>query len=609
MRNRAGWLALAVLIVATLLMVFFVLPQITDNEEAVTQAINDASETVKDAVTETTGKAARPEAAGDPESGERVQDVQSAAAQTSTPQTPAAKPSVSEQPNTEMDQAKGATDTSDAKVAASGNDVPAKPAPVTPAFDVLRVEPDGSTVIAGRAAPGSRIELTDGNKVIATVTAGDSGDFALVLDQPLTVGDHQLVLKATDNDGQVILSEETATVSVPTQTDGKLLAMVTKPGKASRLIKVPDAVAPATTPDAASTGPTDGSVALPELPDGAADLIATAPPIPDTGMTGAPAAIQTPQIKVTAVEIEGSRLFIAGSAPTGASLLGFADDQPVGRAKATGEGHFVIEGNIELAVGDHVIAVEMLDGSGKTALRVDVPFNRPAGEQVAAVAGLEGPVAISPIDEGAFDRLRNEAARAFALLKGLYEKNDLPTAEELAAARSATAIALKSLSEYRLPAGTNASARAMVDATAAQAAEARNALDKLPRDPKAAGSRLADITATIEQAVGPVMAESTKSAITDAADQEVADEGPKKIEQAPLTHSDTSVIIRRGDTLWQISRRVYGKGVRYTTIYLANKDQIENPDLIEPGQIFGVPDKALPNAEEFHRKRLQKQQR
>jgi nucleoid-associated protein YgaU len=64
------------------------------------------------------------------------------------------------------------------------------------------------------------------------------------------------------------------------------------------------------------------------------------------------------------------------------------------------------------------------------------------------------------------------------------------------------------------------------------------------------------------------------------------------------------VIIRRGDTLWQISRRVYGKGVRYTTIYLANEDQIANPDRIMPGQIFGVPEKYLPNAEELHRERM-----
>jgi len=55
---------------------------------------------------------------------------------------------------------------------------------------------------------------------------------------------------------------------------------------------------------------------------------------------------------------------------------------------------------------------------------------------------------------------------------------------------------------------------------------------------------------------------------------------------------DGSVIIRRGDTLWRISRRVYGRGVRFSTIYLANQDQISDPDRIWPGQVFKVPEKS-----------------
>jgi nucleoid-associated protein YgaU len=52
-----------------------------------------------------------------------------------------------------------------------------------------------------------------------------------------------------------------------------------------------------------------------------------------------------------------------------------------------------------------------------------------------------------------------------------------------------------------------------------------------------------------------------------------------------------AVIIRRGDTLWQISRRVYGQGVRFSAIYLANQNQIKDPDRIWPGQVFRVPEK------------------
>jgi nucleoid-associated protein YgaU len=47
--------------------------------------------------------------------------------------------------------------------------------------------------------------------------------------------------------------------------------------------------------------------------------------------------------------------------------------------------------------------------------------------------------------------------------------------------------------------------------------------------------------------------------------------------------------VTRGDSLWRISRRTYGRGARYTVIYDANQDQIRDADLIYPGQIFVLP--------------------
>src|SRR5262249_55436187 len=49
------------------------------------------------------------------------------------------------------------------------------------------------------------------------------------------------------------------------------------------------------------------------------------------------------------------------------------------------------------------------------------------------------------------------------------------------------------------------------------------------------------------------------------------------------------VIIQPGNNLWRLSRVIYGKGISYTVIYEANKDQIRDPDLIYPGQIFATP--------------------
>ncbi|VAW21209.1 LysM domain protein, partial [hydrothermal vent metagenome] len=50
------------------------------------------------------------------------------------------------------------------------------------------------------------------------------------------------------------------------------------------------------------------------------------------------------------------------------------------------------------------------------------------------------------------------------------------------------------------------------------------------------------------------------------------------------------VIIRRGDNLWTIARRVYGFGIRYIAIFEANKNKIRDPDLIYPGQVFDLPE-------------------
>ncbi|MGM0583134.1 MAG: LysM peptidoglycan-binding domain-containing protein [Pseudomonadota bacterium] len=50
------------------------------------------------------------------------------------------------------------------------------------------------------------------------------------------------------------------------------------------------------------------------------------------------------------------------------------------------------------------------------------------------------------------------------------------------------------------------------------------------------------------------------------------------------------VVVQPGSNLWTIARRSYGRGVRYTLIYEANRDRIRDPDLIYPGQVFDLPE-------------------
>ena len=63
--------------------------------------------------------------------------------------------------------------------------------------------------------------------------------------------------------------------------------------------------------------------------------------------------------------------------------------------------------------------------------------------------------------------------------------------------------------------------------------------------------------------------------------------------KAPVIEATTekaTVIIQPGNSLWRIAAKVYGSGFRYTEIYEANIDQIRDPNLIYPGQVFKIPD-------------------
>ncbi len=675
MKNRAGWLALLVLAIATLLMVFFVMPRINGDKNPIGNAVNQAGNTVKNTLDENAQNATKATQNGVSTAVNTADLARKLTELTGTATTslaelkalfkdgnaPAADvfaaaktkaitalqsivgfalPAGVDATTTGLvkkvqdgagkalgiiqslpDNAADAGAAIDKAFAAlTGQPAPetgAAAKPHVPSFDVLRVEPNGSTVIAGSAEPNAKLEIIDGEKVVTTTNVGPSGDFAAVLDNPLPPGDHELVLRATGKDGKAVNSEEVATISVPKDDSTQLLAMVSKPGAASRIITAPSSKQGRVTSNehdmpaaGAQTEPTDGAAAAagskPQQ-DGAA--VASANPAAGTTAPSAAKTDASPDVMVNAVEIENDHIFVAGTTKPGAKVQAYADDKLIGENAAGVDGHFVVDGKMPLAVGDHKIRVDVLDEAGKVIVRASVNFTRPEGNQVTVAAqtpaasttqGQAATTSMVPLDEGELAKLKEGAGKAFALLKGLFADGRQPNAEQLAAARSGTEIALKSLSEFR-PAITASAAvkKAAADASSA-AGKALAALVALPKDPKSVGAALPGL----EHMIAVITAPAQTAPAQPNAEVASNGNGPKTLEQAPLSQDTNAVIIRRGDTLWQISRRIYGAGVRYTTIYLANEDKINNPDRILPGQVFGLPKDALPNAEELHRKRL-----
>src|SRR5216684_1591463 len=63
----------------------------------------------------------------------------------------------------------------------------------------------------------------------------------------------------------------------------------------------------------------------------------------------------------------------------------------------------------------------------------------------------------------------------------------------------------------------------------------------------------------------------------------------ERVPVAPAASDSRRLVVVRGDNLWNIARAHYGQGMHHTVIYGANKEQIRDPDLIYPGQVFNLP--------------------
>lgn len=250
-------------------------------------------------------------------------------------------------------------------------------------------------------------------------------------------------------------------------------------------------------------------------------------------------AAKTPQPKVEAsvafeaVDYEHaspgkSRVFISGSAKPGAKLFIYIDNEPVGQADAKEDGRWVFSGPITLRSGAHRMRADQVTGGDRVVARAEVTFERLT---TAALAELD------PKSEAVKEPARTTASPE-------------PPAPPKAAGEGAST----------------------------KVARAAPGTAQPPAPPTAAGEGAStDVARAAPVAAQP--APKAKAAPRTAR---------KPIRRRRVRRSRSMVVVRRGDSLWRISRRIYGRGARYTTIYRRNKNQIRDPNLIYPRQRLRV---------------------
>jgi len=271
-------------------------------------------------------------------------------------------------------QNQAVTETPPAQPATNGEQVASAaqtptPAPaVKPSFDVVRVNPNGDAVIAGRAAPGTKIILLDNGQPAGSAEADDRGEWVLLPDSAVDPGQHKFSVRSTDADGKSLDSEKEVIVVVPKPAEDIAGQPVTRPSGALALEVPKD-----------GEGPTQ----LLNSP-GAASATPPAPVTAASQEQPAAAQPQTPPLSLDTIDYtQDGRAMLSGHTLPDGDLLLYLDNGTLGNAKADGSGRWTFVPEQKAPAGDHKLRVDLVDGAGKVQARVEVPFSQPDFSTIA----------------------------------------------------------------------------------------------------------------------------------------------------------------------------------------------------------------------------------
>ncbi len=233
------------------------------------------------------------------------------------PPAPSASPAPADAPKA------GALAETQKQVAALADIAPAKPQPPVadtgPRFDVARVDDHGeAAVIAGRAVPGSKVELLRDGQPLDSVVADASGQFVMTPPK-LPSGSYELALRSKAPDGTVTQSSRTMPVTVaevaPPPPPAPRVTAAAKP-EAKPEAKPDDVVASLPAPRLAAT-----SAARPRAMGAPKPRAMARVPATDTTVASASPA----EVLNTPAEAGGSRVISRGDSLWALSRLAYGD--------------------------------------------------------------------------------------------------------------------------------------------------------------------------------------------------------------------------------------------------------------------------------------------
>lgn len=564
---------------------------------------------------------------------------------------------------------------------------PASAGAKPPSFDIVRVEPSGDAIVAGRSEPGAQIELLNNGKTIAKAKSGPTGQF-VIIPKGLKPGAHQLSLRATAKD-KPTLSKQGVAVSVPKRGGKDVMVALAEPDKPTKILsdvkpvlQSPSPTAAGTNPQAAkSPGPQpeqksaadqDKPQAVP-APASAADVKPSKPatankpsdpaPLKTAKLAAEPAtqpesaaakdavkpsgkAAKKPvSVLIRSVEAEQKGgFFVSGFAVPGSRIRVYLNQSFIAEVQADKDQRWSIRVAKGMSAGSYKVRADLVAaGTGKVLSRAQVPFVYPKSVAPKVATARSAPVKTSSSNANAAKAQPDQPAAAVAAqkqpvqAKSPEDNKDVPKqiatlppkpetkavpakpAAQQTTGKQGTKVpapdkpgpVAKSQPAPTEPAtpNTGPTAKITTPSTPSERRPPSNTATRVP-PPITGPSNPVIANSTDPKSINkpaPVPKTAARSAPVKSAPPQTgkpqslpvaASPSPPKVALGikPAARPAHVVIeklstanVTKGDSLWRISRNIWGRGIRYTQIYEANTDQIRNPHLIFPGQVLVVP--------------------
>lgn len=215
--------------------------------------------------------------------------------------------------------------------------------PVPPTFDVVRVAPNGDTVIAGRAVPGSSVEILENGIVIGTAQADENGEWVFIPAEPLQSGARALSIISTLKNGNVLKSIEEVVIIVPEGNQSDVAEnLLPKSGEQQALVL--------------------------KFSNNASN---------PTQVLQKPGATTDLKLSVDTLDYntEG-RTVIGGKAPVGATVQLYLDNNLIGVVKAGEDGSWSLIPENLIPPGLYQMRADQVSETGQVLARVEYPFAR-----------------------------------------------------------------------------------------------------------------------------------------------------------------------------------------------------------------------------------------